>query len=837
MCRKSLAALTTALVFMSLFIVVGPIQRVNASSGESEQILDSLTSGDYDATLNVSAVHPSADENKSAFAQIWKWPIDVKITKISLVLWHHGTPTGWLSGRLYNTTGTYGSSAYPIESEIISESLNSIAMGSVGNWVWYNFTFSDVAITRNQAIAFAIYAKNATLLDTNNYLSVMGVLDDLKPGNQANFNTSTWNNTNSLDLYYYVYGMPEYYGQFEHYNTGDSDIYTFSGSYWAAQTFTVNSTADHTITSVRLKMRKNTSPGMLTVSIRATDGNGKPTDSDLTTGTIDANTFTSVSPGAWYEVPLTRYTLLANTKYGIVCRAGNWIVWRWDTMEPSYADGDALESFDNGVTWSLDPPLDFMFEVWGYSPALLTIGEFQAPTMVYANEPFFLNATVNDPDGRGKISNASIEIHSSLVLAWVNSTDTFSEQTDTNNYCTLTPESCVRANVNSTAIKLSWYLKLNSFPAGSVDVLAENTEVYDVYGDSSSGSQTELFALNYITLTLQARDAEGTNLPKQMTLKGTMGNTTGFEVTSNTTGAYQLTTCYGSHTINVWWTTHLVATATQSITSNTTLNIDTKVRRLNNGGYYVLFSLNNTDLTAPYLVGTYDWRIEGLTASGVTEFKMDNLHWLSTGAPKTITVGTVEYTSGWTFAANIFKFSITINQHIAMSWEAGVAPPSPIWVTTPSTSLTLTAQIVNLGEVQKGATKTFQIRLVWSGTFSVIITNVSCTMSWITYQVELPKTFFLSPGASNGAISLEVSLTISAAAPSGSHDLIFLVSGKSGEVVASASCPVSIVLGTVSTLPTQSQPVVDMMAIALAVLVVCLIFFGALRRTKKRRAI
>ena len=61
-----------------------------------------------------------------------------------------------------------------------------------------------------------------------------------------------------------------------------------------------------------------------------------------------------------------------------------------------------------------------------------TIGTFQAPSTVYANKYFFLNATISDVDGVADFENATIEISNNVVLKWLNSTNTFSEQSDAN---------------------------------------------------------------------------------------------------------------------------------------------------------------------------------------------------------------------------------------------------------------------------------------------------------------------------------------------------------------------------------------------------------------------
>ena len=132
--------------------------------------------------------------------------------------------------------------------------------------------------------------------------------------------------------------------------------------------------------------------------------------------------------------------------------------------------------------------------VWysvNYAP---TIGEFQTPSIVYANKYFFLNLTINDQDGVADFVNTTIEISYSIILKWDNATGTFSEYQDTNSYCTLDVSGSIKNSVNSTAYKLSFKIKLTwTYPEGSVSVIVTNTKVCDSYGDSGSNSQTSLF--------------------------------------------------------------------------------------------------------------------------------------------------------------------------------------------------------------------------------------------------------------------------------------------------------------------------------------------------------
>ena len=190
----------------------------------------------------------------------------------------------------------------------------------------------------------------------------------------------------------------------------------------------------------------------------------------------------------------------------------------------------------------------------GYRPKLTityisnqvpVIGEFQTPSTVYANQYFFLNATINDGDGVADFVNATIEISNSIILKWDSATDTFSEYQDTNNYCILDASSSFKTSVNSTAYKLSFKIKLTwSFPEGYVSIIATNTLVYDSQGASGSNSQTNLFYFEDDLIISSASVDDSRIDPSQLiTFTGTIyyeGTTTPPEDTSGITAKVEL---------------------------------------------------------------------------------------------------------------------------------------------------------------------------------------------------------------------------------------------------------------------------------------------------------
>jgi len=156
---------------------------------------------------------------------------------------------------------------------------------------------------------------------------------------------------------------------YEYYNTGDDSTKVIYGATWGAQTFTP-ATA-HKITSVKLKLCRYGSPGTITVGIRATDGSGHPTGSDLCSGTTDGNTLPVTPSNEWREITLgAGYNLSASTKYAIVARAPggdltNQFKWYRDASSPTYANGNQEDSADSGSSWTSQTAADFMFEDWG----------------------------------------------------------------------------------------------------------------------------------------------------------------------------------------------------------------------------------------------------------------------------------------------------------------------------------------------------------------------------------------------------------------------------------------------------------------------------------------
>ncbi len=134
------------------------------------------------------------------------------------------------------------------------------------------------------------------------------------------------------------------------------------GDNWRAQSFTPS--ISHSINGVGLFGYSTGSPGTITVSIRAVDGNGQPTGSDLCSGTIDGDTLTGEV--RWHNITFSSsYALTASTKYTIVVRALTGSAanrFNWHYLNPgTYSGGQYEESANAGSTWTGVSAADFYF--------------------------------------------------------------------------------------------------------------------------------------------------------------------------------------------------------------------------------------------------------------------------------------------------------------------------------------------------------------------------------------------------------------------------------------------------------------------------------------------
>lgn len=152
------------------------------------------------------------------------------------------------------------------------------------------------------------------------------------------------------------------------YDTNDNSTLGSSDTYWIAQTFPAGATYD--INSVELLLYKHSSlsPGTITISIKAVDGNGKPTGADLCSGTIDGDTLTTNTAGEWKEITFSSaYSLSCGTQYAIVARcsgSGNYPFYSRRHYPTAYADGNQGTSANSGSSWTMSSYRTLMFRTY-----------------------------------------------------------------------------------------------------------------------------------------------------------------------------------------------------------------------------------------------------------------------------------------------------------------------------------------------------------------------------------------------------------------------------------------------------------------------------------------
>jgi len=201
----------------------------------------------------------------------------------------------------------------------------------------------------------------------------------------------------------------------------DNNGTVISGDAWEAQTFTVSQA--YNISAVKLKLLKSagTTPGTITVSIKAVDGDNKPTGVDLAVGTTNGNTLVE-SGGEWRTIVFAAVAALTSgTMYAIVVRAAaNYAAWRVDASSPAYATGMRAYSVNGGTSWTLDATDDHMFETYDdggagitspssekkYSKELIAIGNNEVWRESTAGTMAELTAANGDIDTSDKLNVA-----------------------------------------------------------------------------------------------------------------------------------------------------------------------------------------------------------------------------------------------------------------------------------------------------------------------------------------------------------------------------------------------------------------------------------------------
>ena len=145
--------------------------------------------------------------------------------------------------------------------------------------------------------------------------------------------------------------------------------------------------------------------------------------------------------------------------------------------------------------------------VTAYQPQ---IGNFTcSESFVTPDRIFTLSCIINDLNGKETLQNATVELSEGIILFWKNETDKFSLIQNLNNYARL--ESGSYSDVvknyarleygsysearNSSALTLNFLLSFRvNMTSGAIDIIPENTKVYDNSSLCGYGNHTALFS-------------------------------------------------------------------------------------------------------------------------------------------------------------------------------------------------------------------------------------------------------------------------------------------------------------------------------------------------------
>jgi len=245
---------------------------------------------------------------------------------------------------------------------------------------------------------------------------------------------------------------------------------------------------------------------------------------------------------------------------------------------------------------------------------------------------------------------------------------------------------------NDTAVAMSgttdWSNVTKTTPASNGTVVGWKIYANDTVNDWSDTGEQILVTGGY-TLNLRATTYDGYNVynvTRIVIYSITYPNSTEIDYTSDNSAQKSITGIpYGVYDVTIKWGTHVVRLASifdrLSVTTDTTIGLGTRIRRLNSGENYILLSLNNTYMLPAQLVGESNILLHEVSASGSIEFKADHLNWKRTDEPTSFAVGTKQYNQGvgtWAWTNSIFSLTETYEgtQDISMTWAEEKPPPA-----------------------------------------------------------------------------------------------------------------------------------------------------------------
>lgn len=154
---------------------------------------------------NLANVHPSANTSISADGEGFQVTQNWVLLKASFLLSKSASPAGYLMASIFNTTGAFLSFT---PTTILANSTTHLSMASLtASYVWYNFTFAAYILNPGQIYAIILWAENATLLNSVNYVRP-GFTADSYTGSASEYSSSAWSTfgAGGIDMNFVLYG-------------------------------------------------------------------------------------------------------------------------------------------------------------------------------------------------------------------------------------------------------------------------------------------------------------------------------------------------------------------------------------------------------------------------------------------------------------------------------------------------------------------------------------------------------------------------------------------------------------------------------------------------------
>jgi hypothetical protein len=372
---KSVSVMIMLAAVLGLGAAIMPASKVEAAASLYEH-------------FNTGAIGGQMVSGTLWYAQTFTAESSHAITSVKLKLSRTGNP-----GTVTVSIRAIDGSDHPIGEDLAVGHTdgNTLPVHNLNEWQEIAFT---APYSLNSGTKYAIVAR-AAYGDVSNYINWWYKLGGYTGGNcQRSENSgadTTWEIDGDLDMMFEVWGeaVSQAPSLFESNTAGEANhVMSFDNTYWHGQTFTAES--NHSVTSVKLFVYRQSNPGTVTVSIRATNGNGRPIGEDLAVGHTDGNTL-PVWDYEWREITfITPCTVTSGTKYAIIARvpyaATLTSYLRWlSTVDGSYSGGSEERDGNSGTTWfgPYDEDTDMRFEVWGIPPGNDEIGVWRGTTRYF----------------------------------------------------------------------------------------------------------------------------------------------------------------------------------------------------------------------------------------------------------------------------------------------------------------------------------------------------------------------------------------------------------------------------------------------------------------------